>query len=63
MDVEEMHIPTIKNLCLVSSASSANFYSSLCEGDFEIDGSLISDSFHSLCQNSETFPQQLIKIK
>ena len=39
MDLEEMHIH-YKNLCLVSSASSANFYSSLYEGDFEIDGSL-----------------------
>lgn len=44
MDLEEMHIH-YKNLCLVSSASSANFYSSLYEGDFEIDGSLIPDFF------------------
>ena len=39
VDLEEMHIH-YKNLCLVSSANSANFYSSLYEGDFEIDGSL-----------------------
>ena len=39
IDLEEMNIH-YKNLCLVCSASSANFYSSLYEGDFEIDGSL-----------------------
>ena len=39
-----MHIH-FKNLCLVSSASLANFYSSLYEEDFEIDGSLIPDFF------------------
>lgn len=43
-DLEEMHIH-YKNPCLVSSASLANFYSSLYEGDFEIDGSLIPDFF------------------